>query len=85
MEAAREASRDHKTLLQELVQRRSGQVLSYHLIGESGPDHNKSLTMEVRLNGEAIGTGSGRSKKEAEQMAARAGMERLEQSEAFRG
>ena len=85
MEAAREASRDHKTLLQELVQRRSGQVLSYHLIGESGPDHNKSFTMEVRLNGEAIGTGSGRSKKEAEQMAARAGMERLEQSEAFRG
>lgn len=72
MDEVREAIRDHKTRLQELVQRRSGQTLSYHLIGESGPDHNKSFQMEVRLNGVAIGTGTGRSKKEAEQMAARA-------------
>lgn len=75
---AHEASRDHKTALQELVQRRSGQVLSYHLIGESGPDHAKRFTMEVRLNGEAVGSGTGRSKKEAEQMAARAAYQLLE-------
>ena len=79
MEEAREASRDHKTHLQELVQRRSGQVLSYHLIGQSGPDHNKSFDMEVRLNGETVGTGTGRSKKEAEQMAARAAIAKLEE------
>jgi ribonuclease-3 len=79
MEEAREASRDHKTHLQELVQRRSGQVLSYHLIGQSGPDHNKSFEMEVRLNGETVGTGTGRSKKEAEQMAARAAIAKLEE------
>lgn len=75
---AHEANRDHKTALQELVQRRSGQVLSYHLIGESGPDHAKQFTMEVRLNGEAVGSGTGRSKKEAEQMAARAAYRLLE-------
>jgi ribonuclease-3 len=79
MEEAREASRDHKTHLQELVQRHSGQVLSYHLIGQSGPDHNKSFEMEVRLNGETVGTGTGRSKKEAEQMAARAAIAKLEE------
>ena len=79
MEEAREASRDHKTHLQELVQRHSGQVLSYHLIGQSGPDHNKSFEMEVRLNGETVGTGTGRSKKEAEQMAARAAVAKLEE------
>ena len=77
IEEAREASRDHKTALQELVQRKSGQVLSYHLVGESGPDHNKSFQMEVRLNGAAIGVGSGRSKKEAEQMAAKAAIARI--------
>lgn len=73
-----EAARDHKTCLQEIVQRQSGQVLSYHLLGESGPDHNKTFTMEVHLNGKGIGTGSGRSKKEAEQMAAKAAIEKLE-------
>lgn len=67
-----EATRDHKTYLQELVQRKPNQVLSYHLTGESGPDHNKTFTMSVCLNGKAIGIGSGRSKKEAEQMAAKA-------------
>lgn len=77
MQQAQEAARDHKTALQELVQRKSGQVLSYHLIGESGPDHDKTFRMEVQLNGAPIGSGSGRSKKEAEQMAAKAAIERL--------
>ena len=65
--------------LQERVQRESGQVLSYHLIGESGPDHAKTFQMEVQLNGSPLGTGSGRSKKEAEQAAARAALEALEE------
>ena len=69
--------RDHKTSLQELVQRESGQVLQYRLTGEEGPDHNKRFFVEVTLNGQGIGSGSGRSKKEAEQMAAAAAIETL--------
>jgi ribonuclease-3 len=68
---------DYKTELQELVQRRSGQVLSYVLLSESGPDHNKTFTAQVCLNDEPIGTGSGSTKKEAEQFAARAALEEL--------
>ena len=69
---------DYKTELQELVQRRSNQVISYELIGESGPDHNKLFTFRVLINGVSAGEGSGRSKKEAEQMAAKAAIEKLE-------
>lgn len=78
MEQVNRASRDHKTYLQELVQRKIGQVLSYELIGESGPDHNKTFQMQVLLNGQPIGQGTGHSKKEAEQAAANAAIERLE-------
>ncbi len=78
MEQVNRASRDHKTYLQELVQRKSGQVLSYELIGESGPDHNKTFQMQVLLNGQPVGQGTGHSKKEAEQAAANAAIERLE-------
>ena len=78
MEQVNRASRDHKTYLQELVQRKSGQVLSYELIGESGPDHNKTFQMQVLLNGQPIGQGTGHRKKEAEQAAANAAIERLE-------
>ena len=74
---AAEERRDYKTTLQEVVQRRSGQVLTYHMTGESGPDHNKTFLFEVRLNGEPIGRGEGRSKKEAEQAAARDALETL--------
>ncbi|MCD7857956.1 MAG: ribonuclease III [Clostridiales bacterium] len=79
MAQAYEASRDYKTALQELVQRKSGQVLTYHLVGEAGPDHAKEFTMEVRLNGQAVGQGTGHSKKKAEQMAAKAAIAKLEQ------
>ena len=78
MEQVNRASRDHKTYLQELVQRKSGQVLSYELSGESGPDHNKTFQMQVLLNGQPIGQGTGHSKKEAEQAAANAAIERLD-------
>ena len=70
--------RDHKTALQELVQRESGQVLAYQLLGERGPDHAKTFSMEVCLNGQPIGSGEGRSKKEAEQAAAKAAVAKLE-------
>ena len=70
--------RDYKTALQELVQRESGQVLAYRLTGEEGPDHNKRFFVEVTLNGIGVGQGSGRSKKEAEQMAAKAAIEKLD-------
>jgi ribonuclease-3 len=70
--------RDYKTALQELVQRESGQVLSYRVVGESGPDHCKTFDMEVLLNGKAIGAGQGRSKKEAEQAAAKAAVLEME-------
>lgn len=69
--------RDYKTALQELVQREAGQVLTYRLAGESGPDHAKEFAMEVDLNGKVIGRGSGHSKKEAEQMAAKAAIGKL--------
>ena len=68
---------DNKTSLQELVQRTPGQVLNYVQTGESGPAHNKTFFFAVTLNGESIGEGSGRSKKEAEQAAARAALEQL--------
>ena len=69
--------RDYKTALQELVQRESGQVLKYRLTGEEGPDHDKRFFVEVDLNGEVVGRGKGHSKKEAEQMAAKAAIAKL--------
>ena len=68
---------DYKTALQELVQQKKNQVLSYALVGESGPDHDKRFDVEVSLNGSVIGVGSGSSKKRAEQMAAKAALETL--------
>lgn len=61
---------DYKTVLQELVQRKKDQMLQYELTGECGPDHDKQFTVEVRLNGSAVGSGIGSSKKRAEQAAA---------------
>lgn len=68
---------DYKTALQELVQQKKNQVLSYTLVGESGPDHDKQFDVEVKLNGKVVGTGSGSSKKRAEQAAAHAALEKL--------
>ena len=69
--------KDYKTALQELVQKKSGQTLRYQLLSATGPDHLKVFEVEVLLNDERIGSGSGRSKKEAEQAAAASAMERL--------
>ena len=68
---------DYKTALQEKVQEKKNQVLAYTLIGESGPDHDKRFEVQVSLNGDVVGTGSGSSKKRAEQDAARDAMEHL--------
>ena len=68
---------DYKTKLQELVQQKKNQVLSYTLTGESGPDHDKHFTVAVSLNGGIVGQGEGRSKKRAEQVAARAAIRNL--------
>ena len=68
---------DYKTALQELVQQKKNQVLSYRLVGESGPDHDKEFRVELTLNGEVIGIGIGSSKKRAEQAAAQKALETL--------
>lgn len=71
------AAEDYKTRLQELVQERPGAQLHYAVVGESGPDHDKTFMVEVSLDGAALARGEGRSKKAAEQQAARAALERL--------
>ena len=76
-EQEKSADRDYKTALQELVQRRPGASVSYRLVRESGPDHCRSFEMEASVDGSVIGAGEGRTKKEAEQMAAKAALERL--------
>ena len=70
-------NQDHKTALQELVQRKRDQILSYELAGESGPDHNKQFAVNLYLNGKLVGQGQGTSKKRAEQDAARAAIQAL--------
>ena len=69
---------DYKTALQELIQQKKNQVLFYRLVGESGPDHDKTFTAQVLLNEEVIGEGVGSSKKRAEQDAARAALENIQ-------
>ena len=77
-EVVEEKRRDYKTTLQELVQRRATGELHYRMVREDGPDHCKTFVAEALVNGVAVSTGEGRSKKEAEQMAAKAALETLE-------
>ena len=67
--------RDYKTLLQEIVQKNPEDVIEYVLASESGPDHNKHFVMEVLIDNNVVGRGGGKSKKEAEQQAAREALE----------
>lgn len=62
---------DYKTILQEIIQKNPEEHVEYKLISESGPDHDKCFTVSVMLNSNAIGTGTGKSKKRAEQLAAK--------------
>lgn len=68
---------DYKTMLQELIQQKKNQKLVYELLAENGPDHDKTFSVQVLLNGTPIGAGEGTSKKRAEQAAAQRAMEKL--------
>lgn len=63
--------KDYKTMLQEIVQQNPSENVNYILVGESGPDHDKVFEVEVHLNSNVIGKGKGKSKKSAEQAAAK--------------
>ena len=67
---------DYKTQLQEFIQQQPGAFVEYVVVAESGPDHQKRFTVDARVKGETIGNGSGSSKKQAEQAAARQALER---------
>ena len=77
-EREKAVDRDYKTALQELVQRDPGHTIAYRLLEETGPDHARMFVMEASVDGSPVGVGRGRSKKEAEQMSARAALEKLE-------
>lgn len=61
---------DHKTILQQFVQKEHGDILEYVLTAEIGPPHDRTFKVEARLNNNVIGRGTGHSKREAEQHAA---------------
>lgn len=63
--------KDYKTMLQEIIQQNPSENVNYVLVGESGPDHDKVFEVEVHLNSNVIGKGKGKSKKSAEQAAAK--------------
>ncbi|WP_042223800.1 ribonuclease III [Oceanobacillus manasiensis] len=67
---------DYKSQLQELVQQYKHQTITYSIIDETGPSHNREFSAEVQVSGEVTGTGKGRTKKEAEQRAAKAALDR---------
>ncbi|MBU5677390.1 ribonuclease III [Alkaliphilus sp. MSJ-5] len=69
--------RDYKTDLQELLQRKYDDKISYKVVNETGPDHNKTFGIEVILGDRVLGAGEGKSKKEAEQMAAKKALEKV--------
>ena len=70
--------RDHKSALQERLQALGRPLPEYRVSGEAGPDHRKTFSVEVVVNGEVLGTATGRAKKEAEQEAARLALSKLE-------
>lgn len=72
--------RDYKTELQELVQRSSGETVQYVILREEGPDHDKTFTAGVLHQGRLCGTGTGRSKKDAEQQAAKWALAEIEKN-----
>ncbi len=76
--AGGEYGKDYKTILQEIVQQCSDSRIGYEVTGESGPDHSKTFTVVVSVNDTPLGTGSGRSKKTAEQDAARRALEKID-------
>ncbi len=78
--ADEDSFKDYKTTLQEIIQRNPEETISYILIDEKGPDHDKLFTVAVHLNSNIIGQGSGKSKKQAEQMAAKQALKLMGES-----
>jgi ribonuclease-3 len=76
--SAQSFARDHKSALQERLQALGRPLPEYRVSGEAGPDHRKTFSVEVIVNGEVLGTATGRAKKEAEQEAARLALAKLE-------
>lgn len=70
--------KDHKTILQEKLQVHGNVKIEYEIIKEEGPDHDKTFTAEVKLNGEVLATGTGKTKKHAEMDAADKALKLLE-------
>jgi ribonuclease III len=68
---------NYKAVLQELTQAESGGLPHYRTVKESGPSHNRTFYVEAVVNGEVLGYGSGKSKKEAQQNAAKVALEAL--------
>lgn len=62
---------DYKTMLQQLIQQENGEILDYVLVGESGPAHQRVFEIEAKLGSNTIGRGTGKSKRAAEQIAAK--------------
>lgn len=75
---------DSKTILQEMVQGMGREALTYELLGEDGPEHNRVYETCAKIGGREIGRGQGRSKKAAEQMAAYRGILKLKEESAVR-
>ena len=69
--------KDHKTVLQEKLQKHGTVYINYEVIKTSGPDHDKSFTVEVYCDGKALAIGEGKTKKQAEMQAAEKALEKL--------
>lgn len=74
-------SQDHKTALQELCQERLRVLPDYRVVSETGPDHRKLFEVELQIQGKLFGRGTGKSKKEAEQRAAKEALDKLHNTE----
>jgi len=77
--AEQEVQRDSKSLLQTVTQERYKTLPTYQVVSETGPDHKRSFEIELKINGKVYGKGTGRSKKAAEQKAAKEALRKLEQ------
>jgi len=71
-------TRTHKSKLLEYAQANTNYIPQYNVTNEEGPEHNKTFTINVYLNGQMLGTGQGKSKKQAEQQAAKNALQHLD-------
>ncbi|MDR1467217.1 MAG: ribonuclease III [Oscillospiraceae bacterium] len=74
---------DYKTILQEMIQRKPCEKLDYEMVGQEGPDHAKRFWAQVKLNEQIVGKGEGKSKKEAQQCAAKEAIDTIKNLKEF--